>query len=109
MNTLTKRPDVAAYALAALCVLAITVLGGLGQPIPDVLGLVATGAIGVGAAALPGRVSAPAREVPEPFTLPSPVRPAEGPQAPAAVPVLPDRLYGRETTPQTPIRPGEEP
>lgn len=48
------RTDLASYILAGVCVVAITVLAGLGQPIPDALPLIATAAVGVGGgAALP--------------------------------------------------------
>jgi hypothetical protein len=43
-----SRPDLAAYGLVALCVLAIATLAVLGQPTPDVLQYLAVTALGIG-------------------------------------------------------------
>lgn len=42
------RPDLAAYGLVALCVLAIAALAVLGKPAPDVLQYLAVTALGIG-------------------------------------------------------------
>lgn len=43
-----SRPDLAAYALVALCLLVLTVLTVLGKPVPDVVTYLAVTALGVG-------------------------------------------------------------
>ncbi|WP_154793307.1 hypothetical protein [Occultella kanbiaonis] len=86
-----------AYALAALCVVTIGVLGGLSQPIPDVLGLVATGAIGVGAgSSLPNAAARAIAPAPEPASVVPHVRELVPDPTPAT----------GETTPQSPRLPG---
>jgi hypothetical protein len=59
MNLTTVRGDVAAFALAALVVIAIAVLAALGQPVPDVLATVALVAVSAAAGATVPRVIAP--------------------------------------------------
>jgi hypothetical protein len=59
MNLTTVRGDVAAFALAALVVIAIAVLAALGQPVPDVLATVALVAVSAAARATVPRVIAP--------------------------------------------------
>jgi hypothetical protein len=116
MRNLATRPDAIAYGLAGLAVLGIVVLAALGQPVPEVLGLIATGAIGGGAgAALQGRSSAPA---PVPLEAGGSTT-IDGAIAAARLWVAPDAELGAgwiaggapghpeagPTTEQTPIRP----
>ncbi len=57
--------DLAAFVLAALCVVAITVLVALGQAVPDVLVTIALVSAGAGSgAAIPRARTAPAAEAP---------------------------------------------
>ena len=58
MTLPTVRGDVAAFALVALVVIAITILSALGATIPDVLTTVALVAVGGGAGATVPRTAA---------------------------------------------------
>lgn len=78
------RPDLSAYAVVALCVVAITVLIGLGKTPPDFLQYIALTALGVGGGvALQGTGSTSTTST-EPATLAA--TPAPAPAAPAAYP-----------------------
>lgn len=61
MTLSTLRADVLAYALAALAVVAITLLAALGQDVPEVLVTVALVAAGAGAG---GAVPRPSSSTP---------------------------------------------
>ena len=55
------RADLAAFALVALCVVAIVILSIVGQPIPEVLSTVALIAVGAATgASIPRGAAAPA-------------------------------------------------
>lgn len=43
-----QRPELAAYVITALCIIAIVVLTLQNKVVPDVLNFVAAGAIGIG-------------------------------------------------------------
>lgn len=58
------RGDVAAFALVALCVVAVTVLAALGQSIPDVLITIALVAVGAGGGASVPRTPAASSSTP---------------------------------------------
>jgi hypothetical protein len=76
------RPDLAAGALSAVCVVGIVVLAVLHQPIPEVLTYLAVGALGVGGgAALPGAGTVPAAEPAAPASRALPAVPAPAPFA----------------------------
>ncbi len=72
-----RRPELPALVIAGLAVVGIVVLALLRQPIPDVLTLIASTALGAGAGvALPGgplareTLQLPARELAAPPALP---------------------------------------
>jgi hypothetical protein len=70
-----SRPDLSAYAVVALCVVAITVLIGLGKTPPDFLQYIALTALGVGGGVAlqgAGGTTTPATEPVTPAPLPVP-------------------------------------
>jgi hypothetical protein len=60
----TFPADLTAFILAALCVVAIAILAGLGVPIPEVLATVALVSAGGGAGAALPRVATPIAALP---------------------------------------------
>lgn len=70
------RPDLAAYALAALCVVGIIVCAALKVPAPDFLTFAGTTALGIGGGvSLQGATTAATEPAPAAASVPAP-RPA---------------------------------